>query len=99
MPLYEYKCKECGLFVEKIQKVNDRPLEKCSRCGGVLEKVISSPAIQFKGTGWYVTDYAKKEKKREEIKHVVKSKKDASPPKKTPAKEKEAQPAHHAHHA
>ena len=95
MPLYEYKCKECGLVVEKIQKVADRPLEKCSRCGGVLDKVISSPAIQFKGTGWYVTDYAKKEKKREEIKHVVKSEKGESPPKKTPAKEKEIQPAPH----
>jgi len=95
MPLYEYKCNKCGLFVEKIQKVNDKPLEKCSNCGGVLEKVISSPAIKFKGTGWYVTDYAKKEKKREEIKHVVKSEKVESPPKKTPAQKKEAQPAPH----
>jgi len=98
MPLYEYKCKKCGLSVEEIQKVGDRPLEKCSRCGGVLEKVISSPAIQFKGTGWYVTDYANKGKKREETKHVGTSKKDESPPKKepAPAKEKEIQPHLHA---
>jgi len=95
MPLYEYKCNKCGLFVEKIQKVNDMPLEKCSNCGGVLEKVISSPAIQFKGTGWYVTDYAKKDKKMEETKHRVKSEKDESPPKKKPSKEKETQPAPH----
>jgi len=97
MPLYEYKCKKCGLSVEKIQKVDHLPLKKCSRCGGVLEKVISSPTIQFKGTGWYVTDYANKEKKREEIKHVVKPKKDESPPKKkpAPAQEKEIQPPLH----
>lgn len=71
------------------------PLEKCSNCGGVLEKVISSPAIQFKGTGWYVTDYAKKDKKMEEAKHRVKPEKDESPPKKKPSKEKETRPAPH----
>ena len=62
MPLYEYKCINCGSVVEAIQKVDDRPLHKCAQCGGSLIKLISSPAIQFKGTGWYVTDYARNEK-------------------------------------
>lgn len=60
MPLYEYKCNKCGATQEIIQKVADPPLEKCSQCGGPLHKVISCPAIQFKGSGWYVTDYAAK---------------------------------------
>ena len=62
MPLYEYKCRNCGVVTEAIQKVNDRPLLKCDHCGGPLTKLISSPAIQFKGTGWYVTDYAQEVK-------------------------------------
>lgn len=60
MPLYEYACRKCGTHVEKIQKFSDPPLTKCQKCGGKLERLISSPAIQFKGTGWYVTDYARK---------------------------------------
>ncbi len=60
MPLYEYKCDKCGLLEEVIQKVADKPLKKCSQCGGPLHKILSSPAIQFKGSGWYVTDYASK---------------------------------------
>ena len=60
MPLYEYACEKCGKHIEKIQKFSDAPLTKCEKCGGRLEKVLSSPAIQFKGTGWYITDYAKK---------------------------------------
>lgn len=60
MPLYEYKCDKCGSVEEAIQKVDDAPLKKCSRCGGPLHKLMSSPAIQFKGSGWYVTDYAPK---------------------------------------
>ncbi len=60
MPLYEYRCKHCGAHVEKIQKFSDPPLAKCEKCGGRLERLISSPAIQFKGSGWYVTDYARK---------------------------------------
>ena len=60
MPLYEYKCDKCGSVEEAIQKVDDMPLKKCSRCGGPLRKLMSSPAIQFKGSGWYVTDYASK---------------------------------------
>jgi putative FmdB family regulatory protein len=60
LPLYEYECTQCGKHIEKIQKFSDSPLTKCEKCGGKLERLISSPAIQFKGTGWYVTDYARK---------------------------------------
>jgi putative FmdB family regulatory protein len=57
MPLYEYHCGLCGKNFEIIQKFSDRPLTVHDGCGGELEKVVSAPAIQFKGTGWYVTDY------------------------------------------
>jgi putative FmdB family regulatory protein len=60
MPLYEYECDACGHRVEIIQKFSDAPLDKCPKCGGPVHKLMSSPAIQFKGTGWYITDYAKK---------------------------------------
>ena len=59
MPLYEYQCAVCGRRFEVIQKFSDAP-PVCARCGGAVEKLVSSPAIQFKGTGWYITDYAKK---------------------------------------
>ena len=60
MPLYEYQCDACGHCFEHIQKFSDPLLAVCPKCEGVLRKLVSSPAIQFKGTGWYVTDYAKK---------------------------------------
>ena len=60
MPIYEYECRKCKAHVEAIQKVGDKPLTKCGKCGGKLERQISAPAIQFKGSGWYVTDYAGK---------------------------------------
>jgi putative FmdB family regulatory protein len=60
LPLYEYQCQSCKAYFEKIQKFSDPPLRKCERCGGKLERLLSSPAIQFKGSGWYVTDYARK---------------------------------------
>jgi putative FmdB family regulatory protein len=60
MPIYEYQCKKCHHRFEKIQKFSDRLLKKCPECGGALEQVVSAPAIQFKGSGWYVTDYANK---------------------------------------
>lgn len=60
MPLYEYKCTRCGAVTEVIQKVADAPLKVCPECGGKLHKQVTSPAIQFKGSGWYVTDYAGK---------------------------------------
>ena len=61
MPLYEYQCDACGHRFEKIQKFSDPLLEVCAKCGkGPVRKLLSSPAIQFKGSGWYITDYAKK---------------------------------------
>jgi len=59
VPLYEYECDGCGRF-ELIQKFSDGPLSACPKCGTSVEKLPSAPAIQFKGTGWYVTDYARK---------------------------------------
>jgi putative FmdB family regulatory protein len=59
MPLYEYQCDACGHRFEKIQKFSDPPAEVCPKCGGAVRKLLSSPAIQFKGSGWYITDYPK----------------------------------------
>lgn len=59
MPIYEYRCEACGEVTEVIQRFGDAPLAICPRCGGALKKMISAPAFQFKGTGWYVTDYAR----------------------------------------
>jgi putative FmdB family regulatory protein len=60
MPLYEYECKKCGHRFERIQKFSDAMVKKCPDCGGKVEQMISAPAVQFKGSGWYVTDYAKR---------------------------------------
>jgi putative FmdB family regulatory protein len=96
MPIYEYECKKCKTHVEAFQKVSDKPLTKCRKCGGKLEKKISAPAIQFKGSGWYVTDYAKttKGEKSESESAAPEAKadkpekktKESSPAKKTPDK-------------
>ena len=60
MPIYEYKCVECGNHLEKMQKISDAPLTVCEICGGKMEKQWSLSGIQFKGAGWYVTDYSNK---------------------------------------
>jgi putative FmdB family regulatory protein len=60
VPLYEYQCKKCRHRFEKIQKFSDRAVKKCPECGGPVEKLLSASAVQFKGSGWYVTDYARK---------------------------------------
>jgi putative FmdB family regulatory protein len=57
MPIYEYVCSKCGKKTEIIQRMSDKPLTHCPHCGGKVKKAISAPAIQFKGSGWYVTDY------------------------------------------
>ena len=62
MPIYEYVCAKCGQKTEVIQRVGEAPLKVCPHCGGRLKKAISAPAIQFKGSGWYVTDYARAQK-------------------------------------
>jgi putative FmdB family regulatory protein len=60
MPLYEYECQTDGSRFEVIQKFTDPPVEVCPSCGGPVRRLLSSPAIQFKGSGWYITDYARK---------------------------------------
>ena len=61
MPLYEYQCDACGCRFEVIQKFSDPSVESCRECGkGPVRRLLSSPAIQFKGTGWYITDYSQK---------------------------------------
>ena len=59
MPLYEYECQACKDRFEEIQKIDDPPVKTCPKCGGKTQRLISAPSIQFKGTGWYVTDYGK----------------------------------------
>lgn len=59
MPLYEYQCDACAHRFEVIQKFSDSPIDTCPKCGGSVKKLLSSPAIQFKGSGWYITDYAR----------------------------------------
>jgi putative FmdB family regulatory protein len=66
MPLYEYQCESCSVRFERIQKFSDPPEKVCPTCGGPVRKLLSSPAIQFKGSGFYITDYAKKGDKRSE---------------------------------
>lgn len=61
MPLYEYQCKKCKHKFEKIQKFSDPPVRKCPECGSPVEKIMHAPAVQFKGSGWYVTDYGGKQ--------------------------------------
>jgi putative FmdB family regulatory protein len=63
MPLYEYQCEACEQRFERIQKFSDPPVQTCPSCGGKVRKLLSSPAIQFKGSGWYITDYARQGKK------------------------------------
>ena len=66
MPIYEFECQKCKDRVEVFQKMNDKHPVKCKKCGGRLEKLVSASAIQFKGSGWYVTDYASKGRKAAE---------------------------------
>ena len=93
MPIYEYVCKKCHHKFEKIQKFSDPRVKKCPECGGPVEQALHAPAVQFKGTGWYVTDYAKKgESKDSKPKEEAHAGKDAGKEKsedkskKTPAK-------------
>lgn len=63
MPIYEFECRKCKARLEVFQKMSDKPPAKCRQCGGRLERLQSAPAIQFKGSGWYVTDYAGQNRK------------------------------------
>ena len=66
MPLYEYKCRKCGSTLETLQRINEPPLKECPKCRGSLEKILSPPALQFKGTGFYITDYVQKKNPEKE---------------------------------
>jgi putative FmdB family regulatory protein len=66
MPIFEYECLKCGKRTEKLQRNGDAPLDACPDCGGKVTKLVSAPMIQFKGSGWYITDYQKKDKQTEE---------------------------------
>jgi putative FmdB family regulatory protein len=92
MPIYEYSCKKCGKTIEVIQKFSDAPLKKHQGCGGSLTKLISTSSFQLKGTGWYVTDYARKGKSSES--DSTKEKKESAPKSETTSKEssKESSP-------
>jgi putative FmdB family regulatory protein len=60
MPIYEYQCEKCGAHLEVLQRIGDKPLTRCTKCKGRVEKVVSRSSFQLKGAGWYVTDYAGK---------------------------------------
>ena len=90
MPLYEYKCVKCGRTTEKIESVAGPHLKKCPHCGGKVEALVSAPAIQFKGAGWYVTDYARKSAGGDSEKPAAESKETAG--KETEAASKETAP-------
>ena len=70
MPIYEYSCKKCGAHMEVMQKVSDKPPARHAKCGGKLEKEWSRTGFQFKGSGWYVTDYAGKKSESKESKET-----------------------------
>lgn len=96
MPIYEYKCQQCGLQFEKRQSVSDAPLATCEKCHGKLEKQWSLSGFQFKGAGWYVTDYAGKKGDKSSTAESTASTEPASKSKdetKSPAKEKVSKPS------
>lgn len=73
MPIYEYTCRKCNAHVEALQKVTDKPLTRCQKCGGRLDKEWSQTSFQLKGSGWYVTDYAGKKADSKETKSESKT--------------------------
>jgi putative FmdB family regulatory protein len=94
MPIYEFECRKCKAKLEVLQKMNDKPPLKCKKCGGRLEKLVSASAIQFKGSGWYVTDYAGNGRKAaEKAEKDTASGVSAADDKKSDKKTKESSPA------
>ena len=81
MPIYEYRCKKCNNQIEVLQKMSDKPPTRCKKCGGRLEKMISQTAFQFKGEGWYVTDYARKGSVAEKVEKDLAAPEPAAPKK------------------
>jgi putative FmdB family regulatory protein len=88
MPIYEYSCKKCGAHLEVMQKISDAPPARHAKCGGKLEKEWSRTGFQFKGSGWYVTDYAGKKTDASEAKEA----KEAKESKESKAESKETKP-------
>jgi putative FmdB family regulatory protein len=88
MPIYEYECRKCGALTEVFQKMDAKAPARCGKCGGRLDKRVSAPAIQFKGSGWYVTDYAGNGRKAAE-----KAESDAAKDDKKADKKKETSPS------
>jgi len=95
MPIYEYRCKKCNDQIEVFQKASDKPPTRCKKCGGRMEKQFSRTSVQFKGEGWYVTDYGRKGGVEEKVEKELSSPEPASTdpastdkakPKKTPAR-------------
>ena len=83
MPIYEYLCEKCGSHIEVIQKISDAPLKRCTKCRGKLEKTVSRTSFQLKGSGWYVTDYSRKEGATPKGAPAGKSKVETTPEKKS----------------
>ena len=92
MPIYEYSCKKCGAHMEVMQKVSDKPLARHAKCGGKLEKEWSRTGFQFKGSGWYVTDYAGKKSESKESKET-KETKETKPESSSPSSESKSDSA------
>ena len=92
MPIYEYECSKCGKTIEVIQKFSDKPLKKHEGCGGSLTKLISASGFQFKGSGWYVTDYARKGQSQSGDSSKTESKETSSNEKKDGSTDKPASP-------
>ena len=92
MPLYEYACEKCHSVVEKIQKFSDPPLAVCEKCAGPLVRLMGKPALQFKGSGFYITDYVKKRGESEGKSGSSESKPAESPSSSTPAAAPAASP-------
>ncbi|MFZ7110909.1 MAG: FmdB family zinc ribbon protein [Desulfatiglandales bacterium] len=79
MPVYEYECTKCGHQMEVFQKISEAPIESCELCNGQIKKLISQSSFHLKGTGWYVTDYASRNKTSAPTKETAPEKKDAAP--------------------
>lgn len=93
MPIFEFRCKKCKAHIEVYKKFSAKSPSKCKKCGGRLEKVVSAPAIQFKGQGWYVTDYGGKGRKAEKESSSTEPATEKAKPKETPAKKSSSDPA------
>ena len=90
MPVYEYECQKCGAHFDEIQKFSDPPVKKHPGCGGKVKKMLSAPAFQFKGSGWYITDYARKDSASSESKKASDEKKAESKASETKTSESKA---------